>query len=90
LVEIGREMRPNAPWDSLSEADSIVLDPDREQIESLRHRLSKAEAHLRLIEERKTEYVMAVDIPLQLVDQEQAYRQEIADLQKQLAELGAE
>jgi hypothetical protein len=90
LVEIGREMRPNAPWDSLSEADSAIVDPDRERIETLRHRLSKAVAHLRLIEERKSEYVMAVDIPLELVDQERAYRQEIADLRKQLAELGAE
>jgi hypothetical protein len=90
LVEIGREMRPNAPWDSLSKVESPVLDPDREQIETLRHRLSKAVAHLRLIEERKAEYVMTVEIPLELVDQERAYRQEIADLQKQLAELGAE
>jgi hypothetical protein len=82
-------MRPNAPWESLSEADSAALDPDHERIETLRYRLSKAVAHLRLIEERKAEYVMDEDIPLQLVKQERAYRQEIADLRKQLAELGA-
>jgi hypothetical protein len=89
LVKIGREMRPNAPWESVSKADSAVLDPDHERIETLRYRLSKALEHLRLIEERKSQYVMDVDIPLQLVEQEQAYRQEIADLRKQLAEVGA-
>jgi hypothetical protein len=91
LVEIGKAMRPNAPWESLSKVESPVLDPDRrERIESLRHQLSEAVANLRLIEERNAQYVMDVDVPLQLVKQKRTYRQEIADLQKQLAELGAE
>jgi hypothetical protein len=91
LVKIGREMRPNAPWESVSKAESPFLDPDlREQIETLRHQLSEAVANLRLIEERKSQYVMDVDVPLQLMKQERAYRQEIADLRKQLAGLGVE
>ncbi len=91
VVKIGKAMRPNAPWESLSTEESPILDPDRrERIESLRHQLSEAVANLRLIEERKTQYVMDVDVPLQLVKQERTYRQEIADLQKQLAELGVE
>jgi hypothetical protein len=91
LIAIGQAMRPNAPWESLSKVEGPFLDPDQhEQIETLRHQLSEATENLHLIEERKAQYVMDVDIPLQLVKQERAHRQEIADLKKQLAELGAE
>ena len=39
-------------------------------VASLRRQLAEAEENLRLVEERKSQFVMDVEIPLQLVKQE--------------------
>ncbi len=48
---------------------------------SLECQLAELRENLRLIEERKTEYVQATDIPLQLVKEERRTRQQIAELE---------
>ena len=40
------------------------------ELASLRRQLAEARENLRLIQERKSEYVMGTDIPLQLVEEE--------------------
>jgi len=56
-----------------------------ETIRSLRKQLAKAEENLRLIQERKAEYVQGVDIPLQLIKDERRLEIEIANLRERLA-----
>jgi len=51
--------------------------------------LGEARENLRLVEERKSEYVMAVDVPLQLVREERRLRERIAELERRLAEMVA-
>lgn len=55
--------------------------------ESLKHRLAEAEENLRLIRERKSEYVQSADIPLQLIKDERRLAQEIETLRAQLEQL---
>lgn len=57
-------------------------------VTSLRQRLAEAEENLRLVEERKAEYVMSTDIPLDLVKRERALEQDIASLKARLAGMG--
>ncbi len=45
----------------------------------------KARENLRLIEERKAEYVLGVEVPLQLVREERRLREHIAELEQKLA-----
>ena len=60
---------------------------DRQQeLASLRHQLGEARENLRLIEERKTRYVLEVDIPLQLIKEERRLRERIAELERQLGQ----
>jgi len=54
---------------------------------SLKRRLAEAEENLRLIQERKSEYVQAADVPLQLIKDERRLVQEIEALQTQLEQL---
>jgi WD40 repeat protein/energy-coupling factor transporter ATP-binding protein EcfA2 len=54
---------------------------------SLQRQLAEAEENLRLVQRRKEEFVLATDIPLQLVKQEQRLQATVADLQEQLARL---
>ena len=56
-----------------------------DDVASLRRQLEEALENLRLIEERKGQYVMAVDVPLQLVKEERRLREHIAELERQLA-----
>jgi seryl-tRNA synthetase len=55
-----------------------------EEHASLVRQLTALRENLRLIEERKTEYVQSTDIPLQLVREEHRIRQQIAELEDQL------
>jgi hypothetical protein len=61
-----------------------------DDVASLRRQLGEARENLRLIEERKSEYVLAVDVPLQLVKEERRLRERIAELERHLAEAVAE
>jgi hypothetical protein len=59
-------------------------------VASLRRQLAEKEENLRLIEERQSQFVMGVDVPLQLEKRERALRKEIAALKAQLAGAEAE
>lgn len=52
---------------------------------ALRRQLVDARENLRLIEERKAEYVLKVDIPLQLIKEEQWLRTRIAKLESRVS-----
>jgi len=62
---------------------------EEDDVASLRRQLGEARENLRLVEERKSEYVMAVDVPLQLVREERRLRERIAELERRLAEMVA-
>ncbi len=55
-----------------------------EEIPSLRGQLAEAEENLRLIQDRKTKYVLETNIPLQLIKDERRLEVQIADLRKRL------
>jgi hypothetical protein len=58
--------------------------PPAESIESLRRQLAEAEANLALIRERKSQYVLQVDVPLQLVKEERRLLAHVARLKAKL------
>ncbi len=60
----------------------------REEIESLQRQLKEAQENLRLIEERKAEYVLETDIPLQLLREERRKRELIEELKHKLGSRG--
>jgi hypothetical protein len=57
----------------------------QEDLASLQRQLDKAHENLRLIQERKAEYVLSTDIPPQLIKEERRWLDEIAELERQLA-----
>lgn len=67
-----------------------VRDAIASHVASLRHQLAQAEQNLRLIEERRAEYVLGVEVPLQLVKEEQETRARIARLQGRLEQFSME
>jgi hypothetical protein len=54
---------------------------------SLQEQLAQAEERLRLVQERKDEYVEPTSIPLDLIRTERHWKKRIADLQARLAQL---
>jgi tetratricopeptide (TPR) repeat protein len=54
------------------------------ELASLRRQLEEAEKNLRLIEERKTQYVLEVDVPLQLIKEERSLRERVGELEREL------
>ncbi len=54
------------------------------EAESLRRQLTEARENLRLIEERRSEYVMSTDVPLQLIKEERRLQERIAKLERRL------
>jgi tetratricopeptide (TPR) repeat protein len=54
-------------------------------LESLQRQLAEARENLRIIQERKAEFVLSVEIPLQLVKEERSLLDKIAELEQQLA-----
>jgi Tol biopolymer transport system component/formylglycine-generating enzyme required for sulfatase activity len=59
----------------------------QDDLASLQWQLNEARKNLRLIEDRKAAYVLEVDVPLQLIKEEQQLRERIADLERTLAAL---
>ncbi|NEU81349.1 tetratricopeptide repeat protein [Nostoc sp. UIC 10630] len=59
----------------------------KDSIESVRKQITENEKNLRLIEERKAEYVQATDIPLQIIKDERRLQQEYNTLKEKLREL---
>jgi hypothetical protein len=82
LVEEGRKLRPDVPWEDATEQ------PEGE-IESLRRQLAEERANLLLIEEQKSKYVMETDIPLTLIKEEKLKHEKIAELEARLSSLRA-
>jgi hypothetical protein len=54
------------------------------ELDFLRSQLKKARDNLRLIEERKAEYVLQVNVPFQLIKAERRWRERIAELERKL------
>jgi hypothetical protein len=57
-----------------------------DDIASLQRLLQAAQENLALIEERKAQYVLSTDIPLQLIKEERSLRKKIAWLERRIAE----
>ena len=57
-----------------------------ESATSLRRQLAEAEANLELIRERKAQYVLEVDVPLQLVKEERRLLARVAELKAALGD----
>lgn len=57
------------------------------ELASLRRRLEEARENLALIRERKSQYVMETDVPLDLIKRERRLEQQIADLEARVAQL---
>jgi len=55
---------------------------DEAELVSLRHQLAEARDTLRLIRERKSQYVMEIHIPLQLIKQERQLLERIEELER--------
>ena len=58
-----------------------------DMLQSLHEQLTEAEENLRLIQERKAEYVLETDVPLLLIKDERRLEAQIADLRARLARL---
>ncbi len=56
----------------------------KEDLSSLRRQLAEARENLRLIQERKGEFVLSTDVPLQLVQEERRWLDRIAELEQRL------
>ena len=54
------------------------------ELASLRRQLAEARENLRLIQERKSEYVLGTDIPLQLVKEERQLLERIEELEQRV------
>jgi nucleotide-binding universal stress UspA family protein len=62
-----------------------VSSASKEDLASLRRQLAEARENLRLIQERKAEYVLSTDVPLQIVKEERHLLDRIAELEQRLA-----
>ncbi|MDY7078872.1 MAG: hypothetical protein SXV54_18315 [Chloroflexota bacterium] len=58
-----------------------------DEIETLQHQLSEARENLTLIQERMSEYVLSVNIPLQLVKEKRRMESRIRWLERRIIEL---
>jgi hypothetical protein len=68
---------------------AVISPLSPKDIRSLHSQLASRKESLRLIEERKAEYVEEIEIPLQLIKSECKLREHIAELERQLATAGA-
>jgi hypothetical protein len=65
-------------------ATSPARERQEREVASLRAQLEQARENLRLIEERKSQYVLEVDVPLQLTKEERRLRERIGELEREL------
>ncbi len=61
------------------------LTSTEQDVQSLQQQLADARENLRLIEERKAQYVQEVEIPLQLIKDERRLKEQIAELEGKLS-----
>ena len=64
--------------------DDVSRHTPSEDKATLSKKLGEARSNLNLIQERKAEYVLEVDMPLQLIKEERRLRDRIIDLEQQL------
>ena len=57
----------------------------KEDLSSLQRQLAEARKNLRLIQDRKGEFVLSTDVPLQFVKEERRWLDRIAELEQQVA-----
>lgn len=62
-----------------------MSDEDLKDLQSKQRQLAEARENLRLIEERKAEHVLQVDVPLYLIKEERSLREHIAQLEADVA-----
>jgi len=90
--ELTREMTrldliaPELPMPAV-DSTGVKERPSDAEPASLRRQLAEAHENLRLIQERKSQYVMETDIPLQLVREEQRLLELIEELEQRVEEL---
>ena len=66
---------------------SVDLTGSGSELASLRRQLAEARENLRLIQERKSQYVMETDIPLDLIKRERQLVERIAELEQRVGRL---
>ena len=66
---------------------SVDLTGSGSELASLRRQLAEARENLRLIQERKSQYVMETDIPLDLIKRERQLVERIAELEQRVERL---
>jgi len=81
--EVPAQPAPIAPASSRS-ASALTSSLTRDERESLERQLQSARENLRLIEERKSEYVLGVEVPLQLEKEERRLKERLAELETKL------
>jgi outer membrane protein assembly factor BamB len=86
VIIVGAGGRLEFSEKSVSPLGAAPLSPDDR--ESLERQLQSARENLRLIEERKAEFVLGTDVPLQLIKEEQRLRDKIAELEAKLHSKG--
>jgi len=72
-----------APPTDVPRRDETIEEESKEP-DFLRSQLKEARDNLRLIEERKAQYVLQVEVPLQLIKEERHWRERIAELEREL------
>jgi hypothetical protein len=79
----------DTPGDAVTLPEVMTEDEERQQQEvaSLRTQLHAARENLLLIRERKSQYVIETDVPLNLIKRERQLERQFADLEAQLSTL---
>ncbi len=85
---VGRDKASAAGQEAAGLREQRSAPPTNEEAASLQRQLREARENLRLIEDRRAEYVLEVDVPLQLIKEERRLRTRIADLEAQLSLAG--
>ncbi len=94
LPELERVARQMLEADAQGNTSSLAQGPAPNQhgpienkpqeMASVQRQLAEARENLRLIEDRKAEYVLEVDVPLQLIKEERRLRDKVAELEAKL------
>jgi hypothetical protein len=81
---IGRDKTSAADKEAEGPREGPSAPLSSEVVASLQRQLREARENLHLIEERKAEYVLETDVPLQIIKEERRLQTRIADLEAQL------
>jgi hypothetical protein len=84
VADSGKPMLQRTLKQRLSSPEPAAIVSD-EDLSSLQRQLAQERQNLRLIQERKAEFVLSVEVPLQLVKEERRLLDKIAGLEQQIA-----